>query len=89
MRLTFTDSALGDLKRLRTFIAEKTPQAAQRISQRLVSSIKRLTDQPQMGVNVEELDGVKDFIAGDYVVRYTGLDNELFILRIWHAKEDR
>ena len=89
MKLTFTDSALGDLKRLRTFIAEKNPPAAHRISLRLIHSIKKLVGQPQMGVNVEELSGVKDLIAADYVVRYTILDNELFILHIWHAKEDR
>ncbi len=89
MRLLFTHSAQRDLMRLREFIAEKNPAAARRISQRLVGSIKRLADQPQMGVPIEELPGTRDLIIGDYVIRYILVEEEIYILRIWHGKEDR
>ncbi|MEJ1336845.1 MAG: type II toxin-antitoxin system RelE/ParE family toxin [Candidatus Sedimenticola sp. (ex Thyasira tokunagai)] len=89
MKLRFTHSAQRDLVRLRDFIANKNPQAAKRISQRLKQSILRLTDQPEIGVNVEELPGVQDLVSGDYLVRYAVLENEIYILRIWHGKEDR
>lgn len=89
MRLQFTKSAQRDLIRLREFIASKNPQAANRISQRLKQAIQRLTEQPDMGVNVAELPGVQDLVSGDYLVRYTVLDNDIYILRIWHGKEDR
>ncbi len=89
MKLQFTHSAQRDLIRLREFIARKNPQAAKRISQRLKQSIPRLTDQPEIGINVEELPGVQDLISGDYLVRYAVLKNEIYILRIWHGKEDR
>ena len=42
-----------------------------------------------MGVNVGDLPGVQELISGDYVVRYTVLDSDIIILRIWHEKEDR
>lgn len=71
MKLQFTASAQRDLIRLREFIAENNPLAATRISQRLRQSIHRITDQPEMGVNVEDLPGVQDLVAGDYIVRYT------------------
>ncbi len=89
MKLHFTHSAQRDLIRLREFIASKNPQAAKRISQLLKQSILRLTDQPEIGINVEEMPGVQDLISGDYLVRYVVLENEIYILRIWHGKEDQ
>ena len=74
--------------RPRDFIAENNPQAAREISRRLVSSINRLTDQPEMGVDVEALPGTQDLITDNYIVRYAVLENEIYILRIWHGKED-
>ncbi len=32
---------------------------------------------------------VRSLIIGDYEVRYEIAGNELLILRIWHAREDR
>ncbi len=89
MKLQFTHSAQRDLMRLRDFIAEENPGAARRISQILVGSIRRLADQPEMGVEVQGLPGVRDLIAGSYIVRYIVLEEEIYILRIWHGREDR
>lgn len=89
MILQFTDSARRDLIRLREFIAEKNPQAAQRISLRLRQSIRRLEEQPDMGINVTEIPGVQDLLTGNYIVRYTVLNDAVYILRIWHEKEAR
>lgn len=89
MKLLFTQSSQRDLVRLRNFIAEKNPQAARLIGQRLVTSINRLLDQPEMGIDVDELPGTQDLITGDYSVRYAVLEDEIYILRIWHGKEYR
>ena len=89
MKLLFTHSAQRDLVRLRDFIAETNPEAARLISRRLVTSINRLLDQPEMGIDVEELTGTQDLITGDYIVRYAVLDDEIYILRIWHGTEYR
>lgn len=89
MILRFTHSAQRDLCRLRDFIAEKNPQAAKRVSLRLRQSIQRLVDQPDIGINLANLPGVQDFISGDYIVRYTVLDDAIYILHIWHDKEGR
>ena len=89
MRLLFTHSAQRDLMRLREFIAEKNPAAARRISERLLTSIKRLVDQPQMGVTIEALPDTRDLIVGDYIVRYIFIEDEIYILRIWHGREYR
>ena len=89
MKLLFTHSAQKDLMHLRDFIAEKNPQAARQISRRLVTSIRRLIDQPEMGIDVKGLPGTQDLVSGDYIVRYAVLEDDIYILRIWHGKEDR
>ncbi|WP_419811015.1 type II toxin-antitoxin system RelE/ParE family toxin [Bacterioplanoides sp.] len=89
MRLKFTAVALNDLKRLRNFIAVKNPDAARRYSERLQNSIKRLVDYPEMGMTIEELAGVRELVAGDYVVRYFVKNDIVYILKIYHKKEDR
>lgn len=88
MKLQFTQSAQRDLVRLREFIAEVNPSAAVRVSQRLKKFIQRINDQPEMGVNVENIPGVQDLVAGDYIVRYMVLEQDIYILRIWHGKEE-
>lgn len=89
MKLLFTASAQNDLIRLREFIAEKNPPAASQISQQLRLSIQRIIDQPEMGGNVESSPSLQDLVTGDYIVRYTLLEQEIYILRIWHGKEAR
>ena len=89
MQLQFTYKALHDLKRLRRFIAEKNPAAAQRMSQRLRRAINNLTDNPKIGRQLEELAGVRELIKDDYIVRYAETTDAIIILNIWHGKEDR
>jgi len=89
VNLQFTEQALDDLVRLREFIAEKNPAAAQRISEQLIDHIQRLRDQPEIGRELETLPGIREWIARDYVVHYLVLSNVLIVLQIWHGKEDR
>lgn len=89
MKLEFTEQALDDLIRLREFIAEKNPAAAERVSQQLIESIQRLTEQPEIGHRVESLPGVQEWIAREYVVHYLVLNEALIVLQIWHGREDR
>ncbi len=88
-RLQFTPSATRDLRRLRDFIAEHDPAAAARVSKRLGRTIRLLRDQPALGRSVEELPGVRELVAGDYVVRYTVKGDAVAVLRVWHGRESR
>jgi plasmid stabilization system protein ParE len=89
MKLIVTLSAQRDLVRLRQFIAKHNPKAARRKSQSLKQSIQRLTDQPNMGIDLEELPSVQDFITKEYTVRYKVTESAVYVLRVWHEKEDR
>ncbi len=90
MKLIFSRAAVYDLVRLREFIAQHSPEAAQRVAQRLRGAIERLVDMPQIGRPVENLPGeIRELIFGKYVVRYEVRQQSLYILRIWHGREDR
>ena len=90
MRLIFSRAAVLDLIRLREFIAMHNPDAAKRVSRRLRGAIKGLVNNPQIGRPVPDLPGdVRELIFGKYIARYEVRTNSLYILRIWHGKEDR
>ena len=90
MRLIFSRAAVLDLVRLREFIAKHNPDAAKRVSRRLRGAIKGLVNNPQIGRPVPDLPGeIRELIFGKYVVRYEVRTNSLYVLRLWHAKEDR
>ena len=90
MKLFFSRAAVHDLVRLRKFIAKHDPDATQRISQRLRGAIEGLFKNPQIGRPVPDLPGeIRELIFGKYIARYEVRTNSLYILRIWHGREDR
>jgi plasmid stabilization system protein ParE len=89
MKLQFSESVVQDLIRLREFIAENNPQAAERVSLRLRQSIGKLVLYLDIGRSVPDCENVRELIAGNYVVRYLREEDTIFVLRIWHGKEFR
>ena len=91
MKLIFSRAAVHDLVRLRDFIAQHSPEAAQqRTAHRLRGAIQWLVGTPQIGRPVADMPGeIRDLVFGKYVVRYKVKQQYLYILRIWHGKEDR
>lgn len=92
MRLVYSQEAVADLVRLRTFIAEKDPSAASRVAAELIARIGHLCLFPHMGHGVAqapEPDVVRDMVFGNYVVRYSIHAEALVVLRIWHHYENR
>lgn len=92
MRLVYSQEAVADLVRLRTFIANDDPTAATRVAADLVTRIDSLCAFPEIGCSVSqapEPDAIRDFIFGKYVVRYTVHGTAVVILRVWHHYESR
>lgn len=91
-RLIYTASAIDDLVRLRAFIAEHDPAAAQRIGAELVKRISLLRDAPLIGRAVESApdpQSVRDMVFGAYTVRYAVTARTIAVLRVWHHLEHR
>lgn len=65
--------------------------AAARVVQQLARAPDRLFDHPRIG---EKLDAyapreVRRIIVGSYELRYEIADATVFILRLWHCRENR
>lgn len=88
MRLAFTARALGDLRRLHDFIAERDPGAGGRVREQLVSTMESLAELPMSGRSVSELP-VRQWVVGEYVARYVVHGETVTVVRIWYGREAR
>lgn len=91
MRVTWTSKALGDLTRLHAFLQLVDPQAAAAVVNKLTAGAKKLAQQPRIGSPLLEFAprDVRRLIIGYYEMRYELTDDSVFILRLWHGREDR
>jgi plasmid stabilization system protein ParE len=90
MNLQFSPEAIDDLARLRKFIKEKNPTAAQRIAGDLLLGMEKLKVFPEIGLKVDrafEPQRIRDLFIGRYTIRYLIGKGEIVILRLWHSKE--
>ena len=91
MKVKWTQKASADLVRLNAFLAPVAPEAAAKVVQTLAAAPTRLLDFPRIG---EKLDAFAPrevrciFVAG-YEMRYEIADETIFILRLWHTRDDR
>ena len=90
MKIEYSPESIHDLTRLREFIAVKNPKAAKRIAMELLTGIKKLKQFPLLGqeVKISESNQIRDLLIEDYIIRYLVSKEIIFILRVWHQKEN-
>ncbi len=91
MKLQWTSKALSDLSRFYEFLALVNPSAAARTVQSLTAAPERLLDQPRIGERLNEFEPreVRRILIGQYEIRYEIDNSTIYILRLWHTREDR
>jgi addiction module RelE/StbE family toxin len=91
MEVKWTTSAHLDLVRLYEFVATVNPRAAKKVIKQLVDKAKLLQSHPLLGLELDAYAprNVRHLIIGDYELRYEVTETVLYVLRIWHTKEDR
>lgn len=92
MEVIWTSSSLGDLARLYEFLAPVSPRAAVAVFERLTAGPDILETQPRIGTPLPEFEPreVRYLLVGDYEMRYEiAHDTKIWILRVWHTREDR
>lgn len=91
MRIRWTGRASADLVRLHDFLEPMAPEAAARVVQQLARAPNRLLDYPRIGEKLEAYEPreVRRIIVGNYEMRYEIASGTIFILRLWHSREDR
>ena len=91
MELKWTGKALSDLARLYDFLAPVNKAAAARTVQALTAAPTTLLANPRIGEKLEEFEPreVRRLFVGHYELRYEIQASTIYVLRLWHAREDR
>ena len=91
MELKWTSKALSDLGRLYEFLAPVNKLAAARTVQSLIVVSATLLVNPRIGEKLEEFEPreVRRILVGHYEMRYEIQASTIYMLRLWHTREDR
>lgn len=60
-------------------------------ARQLVAGVKRIPERPRLGARLREFGDreVRRILVGDYEIRYEVAERDVFVLRIFHTREDR
>jgi plasmid stabilization system protein ParE len=91
MKVQWTSKASLDLVRLHDHLKPVAPDAATRVIRQLAQAPNRLLDYPRIGEKPEAYEPreVRRIIIGNYEMRYEISSGTIFILRLWHCRENR
>ena len=91
MELKWTTKALSDLVRLHEFLLPLNKQAAAATVQSLTAAPAKLLAQPRIGEKLEEFEPreIRRIFVGHYEMRYEIQNSTLYVLRLWHTRENR
>ncbi|WP_151613883.1 type II toxin-antitoxin system RelE/ParE family toxin [Sinorhizobium alkalisoli] len=91
MQLMWTTKAVSDLGRLYDILAPVNRLAAARTVRSLTAAPKRLLEQLRLGERLEEFEPreVRRVLVGHYEIRYEIQQSTIYVLRLWHTRENR
>ncbi|EGG94415.1 hypothetical protein IMCC1989_2814 [gamma proteobacterium IMCC1989] len=91
MKVNYSPESIEDLQRVVEFVEQKNPYAARRIAIDLQEGMSRLKQFPEIGLPVlkaTEPEKIRDLYIDDYTVRYLIAKDVIYVLRVWHNKEN-
>lgn len=91
MKIRYSLESIDDLQRVVEFVEVKNPFAARRIAIDLQEGVEKLKQFPKVGLPVlkaSDPELIRDLYISDYTARYLITDEIIYILRIWHNKEN-
>lgn len=91
MQVRWTSKALSDLARLHGFLEPVNRGAAAKVVQALVAAPASLVANPRIGELLEEFEPheVRRLLVGRYELRYEIQESIIYVLRLWHTRDDR
>lgn len=91
MELKWTSEALSDLTRLYEYLTPVNQKAAAHAVQSLATAPTLLLDNPRIGEQLFQFEPreVRRFIVKQYEIRYEIQRNIIYLLRLWHTREER
>lgn len=91
MKVRYSPEPIDELQRVVEFVEDKNPFAARRIAIDLQEGIDKLKVFPTIGLPVlkaPDPEQIRDLYLGNYTVRYLIAGEIIYLLRIWHNKEN-
>ena len=91
MKISYSPESIDDLQRVVEFVEVKNLFAARRIAIDLQEGVDKLKQFPKIGLPVlkaSDPEQIRDLYIGDYTLRYLITNEIIYILRIWHGKEN-
>ncbi|HAT1630221.1 TPA: type II toxin-antitoxin system RelE/ParE family toxin [Raoultella planticola] len=91
MEVYWTLKAQDDLERIYRFTLQYSRQHADDVLDRLITGCAGLTAHPAIGVQQTRYEPreVRKVLFDDYEVHYELRDNGIYIVDLWHTKEER
>jgi plasmid stabilization system protein ParE len=91
MELKWTSKAISDLARLHEFLASANGPAAAQAVRGLTKAPTILLTNPRVGEQLFEFAPreVRRILVGHYEMRYEIQESIIYVLRLWHTREDR
>jgi plasmid stabilization system protein ParE len=91
MVLKWTNKALFDLARLYEFLAQVNKPAADKVVQALTKAPTMLPTNPRIGEQLFQFEPreVRRILVGEYEIRYEIQGSIIYVLRLWHTRENR
>lgn len=91
MDIYWTTKAQGDLERIHRFALQYSRQHANEVIERLISGSFELARNPAIGIVQTRYEPreVRKIVLSDYEIHYEVKNNNIFIVDLWHTKEDR
>lgn len=91
MRLQWTSKAVSDLARLYDFLALTNQAAAAKTVQGVVNASLMLIQNPRLGEQLFQFEPreVRRLRTGQYEIRYEIQQSTVYVLRLWHNREER
>jgi plasmid stabilization system protein ParE len=89
--IEWSAEAKEDLVRLHWFLLERSERAASSAVQRLIQAPMSLADQPRRGPVVERYlpREVRRLLVGAYELLYEVRGNDIYVVSIFHTREER
>lgn len=91
MRILWSTDAQSDLGRVHTFLARHDLDAADTMFDILIAAPEALLDFPRLGSRLSQYEPreVRELRVAGYLVRYELVATDIFVIRVFHAREDR
>ncbi|MCK7066319.1 type II toxin-antitoxin system RelE/ParE family toxin [Enterobacter bugandensis] len=91
MEVYWTLKAQDDLERIYRFALQYSRQRADDVLDRLIIGCAGLTAHPAIGIQQTRYEPreVRKVLFNDYEVHYELRDNDIYIVDLWHTKEER